>query len=140
MNPGRGFAAGVIGAVVMSLIMNGVRATGTPIHLELRLAATAGTHIWVVGFVLYLLVGGVLALGYAAVFEYVLNQAGIGPGLLIGAYHTILAGFFWASVTGPGPFWDSFGPEGIGLLFLLHLTYGATVGALYRMEHVVAYV
>jgi hypothetical protein len=140
VNPGRAFAAGLIGAALMSLIMIVFRTTGTPIHLELRLAAMVGTHIWIVGFLLYLLVGGVCALGYAVVFEYVLNQAGIGPGLLIGACHTIFAGFFWANVAGPGPFWDSFGPEGMALLFLLHFTYGAAVGALYRMKHVVAYV
>lgn len=140
MNPGRAFAAGIIGTVLMSLIMVVFRATGTPIHIELRLAATVGTHTWVVGFLLYLLLGGVFALGYAAVFEYALNQAGIGPGLLIGACHTIFAGFFWANVAGPGPFWNSFGAEGMALLFLLHFTFGAAVGALYRVKHVLAYV
>jgi hypothetical protein len=131
--------AGVVGAVIMSLIMIGLRATGTPIHLELRLAAMLGTDVWIVGVLVYLLIGGVLALGYAVIFEYVLNQAGVGAGLLIGACHTIFAGFFWANVAGPGPFWDSFGPEGIGLLFLLHLIYGATVGGLYRTEHELTY-
>jgi multisubunit Na+/H+ antiporter MnhB subunit len=140
VNPGRAFAAGVVGTVLMSLIMIVFRATGTPIHVELRLGATLGTQMWLVGFIMYLLIGGVFAVGYAAVFEYVLNQAGIGPGLLMGAYHTIFAGFFWATVAGPGPFWDSFGPEGIALLFLLHFTYGAVVGALYRNQHVLAYV
>jgi hypothetical protein len=124
----------------MSLIIVVFRAAGTPIHPELRLAAAVGTYSSLVGFIMYLLSGGVFALGYAAVFEYVLNQSGIGPGLLIGACHTIFAGFFWATVAGPGPFWDSFGAEGIGLLFLLHFTFGAAVGALYRIEHVLAYV
>jgi len=140
VNPGRAFAAGVIGAVLMSLIMVVFRAAGTPIHVELRLAARLGSHMWGVGFLLYLLIGGLFGLGYAAVFEYVLHQAGVGPGLLIGACHTIFAGFFWATMAGPGPFWDSFGAEGMALLFLLHFTYGATVGSVYRTRHVLAYV
>ena len=123
----------------MSAMMVAMRAAGIPIHLELRLAAMLGTRAWSVGFIAYLLIGGVLALFYAVVFELVLNQAGVGPGLLVGACHTILAGFVWAIVDGPGPFWDGLGVAGISALFLLHLTYGAIVGGLYRTKHVLTY-
>ena len=139
MNPGRAFIAGVIGALAMSVIMIWLRAIGVPIHLELKLAAMLGTSLWIVGLVAYLLIGGVLALGYAVVFEYVLNQAGIGAGLLVGACHTIAAGFVWSQLTGPGPFWFSFGSSGIATLFLLHFVFGAIVGGLYRTEHKLAY-
>src|SRR5690348_16165140 len=38
VNAARAFVAGIIGAVVMSLIMIGLRAIGVPLHLELRIA------------------------------------------------------------------------------------------------------
>lgn len=138
MNPGRAFVAGVIGAVVMSLIMMWLRAVGVEINLELRLAALIGLRIWLVGFVLYLIIGGVLALAYAVGFEWILNQAGVGAGLLLGACHTIFAGFVWSVLGGPGPFWFGLGAAGIGALFGLHMLFGAIVGGLYRTEHVLA--
>ena len=46
MNSGRAFVAGVVGALVMSLIMVLLRAAGVPLHIELRLAAALGTRIW----------------------------------------------------------------------------------------------
>lgn len=139
MNAGRAFGAGVIGAAIMSAIMVWLRAVGVPLHIELRLAAILGTHLWIVGLAAYLLIGGIIGLGYAAVFEWVLHQAGVGPGLLIGACHTIFAGFVWSQLSGPGRFWENLGVPGIAALFLLHFLYGAIVGGLYRTEHVLEY-
>ncbi|HET7618680.1 MAG TPA: hypothetical protein VFK20_09225 [Vicinamibacterales bacterium] len=138
MNPGRAFGAGVIGALAMSLIMIWLRAVGVEINLEPRLAALIGLRVWLVGFILYLIIGGVLGLAYAIGFEFLLNQAGVGAGLLFGACHAIFAGFVWAALGGPGPFWFSFGSAGIGVLFGLHMLFGAIVGGLYRTEHVLA--
>jgi hypothetical protein len=139
VNPARAFIAGIVGALVMSLIMMWLRAIGIPIHLELRLAAIVGLHAWIVGFIAYLLIGGIVALVYATIFEYVLNQAGVGAGLMVGACHSIFAGFIWSQVAGPGQFWDSFGPAGIATLFLLHFVYGGIVGALYETQHRLVY-
>ncbi len=41
MNSGRAFVAGVVGAIVMSLIMVLLRAAGVPLHIELRLRGRA---------------------------------------------------------------------------------------------------
>lgn len=139
MNTRRAFVAGIIGAVAMSLIMVFLRALGIPLHIESQLAAALGTRIWAVGLIAYLLIGAVIGLGYALVFEYVLNEAGVGPGLLVGACHTIFAGFAWATIGGPGSFWHLLGVSGIAALFMLHMTYGAIVGGLYRTQHTLVY-
>lgn len=135
MNPARAFGAGVIGALGMSLIMIWLRAIGVPLHIELRLASLFGTTIWAVGFAAYLVIGGILGLIYALVFELVLHQAGVGPGLMLGACTTIFAGFFWSFFSGPGQFWERFGAAGIASLFLVHFVFGAIVGGLYKTEH-----
>jgi hypothetical protein len=137
---GRAFIAGMVGALVMSLVMVVLRALGIPLHIEQQLAAVLGTRVWAVGFAAHLLVGGVFGMGYALVFEFVLNQAGVGPGLMLGSYQTIVAGFAWAMVSGPGHFWSALGPEGVIALFVVHLAYGAVVGGLYTTEHKLAYI
>ena len=139
MNAARAFAAGVAGALAMSLVMIWLRASGVPIHLELRLAAMFGTHAWLVGLIAFLVFGGITGLVYALVFEYILNEAGVGAGLLVGACNAIFAGFIWSLVPGPGRFWEGFGVPGIASLFLLHLLFGAIVGALYRTRHHLAW-
>jgi hypothetical protein len=139
VNTIRAFAVGVIGTVIMSLVMICLRAIDVPLHIEHRLGEAVGRGAWVPGLIVYLIIGGILALAYAAIFEWVLHQAGVGPGLLLGACNAVFAGFFWAQLNGPGPFWDRLGAEGIGALFLVHFVYGATVGGLYRTRHTLAY-
>lgn len=139
MNIFRAFVAGIIGTVIMSLIMLSLRALAVPLHIELGLGALVGLGAWIPSLIVFLVVGGVLGLAYAAVFEWVLHQAGVGPGLLLGACNTIFAGFIWAQLSGPGPFWDRLGAQGIAALFLVHFAYGAVVGGLYRTRHTLAY-
>ena len=135
MNAGRAFLAGVIGAVVMSLIMTGLRWLGVPLQIELRLAAMLGAGSLVLGLILHLLIGGLVGLVYALVFEYAFEQSGVGPGVIVGAINAMLAGFLWAAFDGPGRFWTSFGPVGAIAILLVHMTYGATVGTLYKAQH-----
>ena len=139
MNAGRAFVAGVVGALVMSLIMVLLRAAGVPLHIELRLAVALGTRIWAIGFVAHLVIGGLLGVVYALMMEHVIGTSGVGPGVLLGAVNTIFAGFVWALVGGQGPFWSALGPAGIGALFLVHMSYGAVVGGLYKNVHRPAY-
>ena len=139
MNVGRACVVGIVGTATMSLIMLGLRAAGVPLHVEARLAGLAGASAPWLGFAIYALIGGAVALAYAAIFEWVLHQAGVGPGLLLGACNTILAGFVWANVTGPGRFWQHAGVAGMAALFLVHFVYGAVVGGLYRPKHTLEY-
>lgn len=139
MNAGRAFVVGIAGTVIMSLIMAALRQAGVPLHVEARIAQWFGTGAWEVGFLAYVLLGGVIALAYAAIFEWVLHQAGVGPGLLLGACNTIVAGFIWARLAGPGQFWQHFGAAGMAALFLTHFAYGAVVGGLYRTRHQLEY-
>jgi hypothetical protein len=134
MHPGRAFVAGVVGALAMSLVMVGVRAAGIPLHIESQLAAVLGTDLWIVGLAAHLLIGGALGIAYGMAFELVLHQSGVGPGVILGAYNTIIAGFVWAAIGGPGHFWSAVGPPGIIALFLAHMTFGAIVGAAFKAE------
>ena len=134
MHPGRAFVAGVVGALAMSLVMVGVRAAGIPLHIESQLAAVLGTNLWIVGLAAHLLIGGALGIVYGMAFELVLHQSGAGPGVILGAYNTIIAGFVWAAIGGPGHFWSAVGPPGIIALFVAHMTFGAIVGAAFKAE------
>ena len=53
---------------------------------------------------------------------------------LINAYNTVIAGFVWAAIGGPGHFWSGVGPQGIVALFIAHMTFGAVVGAAFKAE------
>ncbi len=139
MHAGRAFVAGVAAALVMTVMMIGFRAVGLPLQIESQLASVLGTRVWAVGLAAHLLIGGLLGVAYALVFEYVLHQSGVGAGLLLGASNTIFAGYVWAALGGPGAFWHTAGPQGVIALFLAHLTYGAVVGGLYRSEQVPIY-
>jgi hypothetical protein len=134
MHQRRAFVAGIVGAAVMTLFVLWFNAAGIPLPIDTRLAALLGTRLWVVGLAAHLLVGGVLGLFYAFIFEHVVHQSGLGVGMMLGAYNTIFAGFIWALLGGPGAFWDRAGAPGIFALFVSHVAYGAVVGALYPRE------
>jgi hypothetical protein len=135
VNTGRAVAAGIVAAAVVSVIVLVLRPVGVPLDIFPRLAERFGGSSWVMGLTLYVLIGGGVALAYAAFFEFALHQAGVGPGLLLGACNTIIAGFLWARGSDPGKFWVHFGAAGIAALFLVHFVYGAVVGGLYRTKH-----
>jgi hypothetical protein len=135
----RAFIDGIVAAAVANGVMVLLRTLGLRLDIDTQLAALFGMSSWVVGLALYLLIGGAFALVYAVIFEWALNQAGVGPGLLLGAWHTIVAGFIWASTTDPGRFWVHFGAGGIAALFLVHFVYGGVVGGMYRTKHTLQY-
>jgi hypothetical protein len=118
----------------MSLVMAGLRGAGIPVHIESQLAAWLGTNVWAIGLAAHLLIGGALGIVYGMVFELVLHESGVGPGVLLGACNTIFAGFAWALIGDPGRFWSGAGPKGVIALFLAHMTFGAVVGAVFKAE------
>jgi hypothetical protein len=139
--------AGILGTVVLTALMVLLSVAGLPLRFELMIGSYFTGEIdfdsWLLGFVIQLLFGGLLAIAYGLIFEHVLRRAGALGGLAVGAIHVALAGIAmdFASVvhplvphaTLPAP--EYFG-TGLGLLgtlsFIgLHLIYALVVGLAY---------
>jgi hypothetical protein len=119
----------------MNLVMAGLRAIGLPLHILSQLASVLGTSVWMVGLAMQLVIGGALGVVYGMIFDLALHESGAGPGALLGAFNTIIAGFVWAALGGPGHFWSDIGAQGIAALFLTHIVFGAVVGAVFKAEN-----
>lgn len=146
INGGRAFVAGMTGGAVMTGIMWMARTfMGMPMNLEMMegtmLVHTPGTAAWVVGFVMHLMISGLIALAYAWAFEHVVHRSGAGVGALFGLVHAVVAGVAMGMVPSvhplipeqmpaPGAFLSNI-PMGVVALFMLHAIYGAVVGAMY---------
>ncbi|HEX9870940.1 MAG TPA: DUF6789 family protein [Candidatus Tectomicrobia bacterium] len=146
MNYRKALIAGVIGAAVMSIIMAMARAMGMPVNLEMMLGTMMGgppsAMTWLMGLIIHLIAGGVFALIYAAGFEYLTRRADWRVGLGFGVIHTLFSGLLLAMMPGmhplvpemmpaPGAFMANLGMMGVAAFFMLHLIYGAIVGAMY---------
>lgn len=145
MNGSKAFAAGVIGAAVMTILMGLARAAGVPVNLEMMLGSmlTGGIGIatWVLGFAMHLVAGGIIAILYAMVF-HAIGRASGGIGLTIAAVHTVISGIGLIFIpamhpmipglmSAPGAFMANLGIVGIFAFAALHLIYGALVGGMY---------
>jgi hypothetical protein len=143
---GRAFLAGVVGAALGSLVEIVAQAAGVPANIEMllgtMLGGAPGALRWTVGLLLLLAGGGVLALGYAAMFEY-WGRAGWLAGLALGIPQAIalgallgLAPLVHPLVPGvlpaPGSFMSGFGTAGVALHVTTQLLFGALVGAMYE--------
>ena len=146
MKVGRAFAAGVMGALVMSFLIALARGLGMQVNLEMMLGTMLGgppsLSKWVMGFVMHLIIGGLWALLYAAGFEYLTHHASWVIGLGFAMIHALIAGVFMgimpaihplipAMMPAPGAFMAHLGLMGVIAEFMLHLIYGAIVGAMY---------
>ncbi len=146
MNTGRAFGAGVVGGVVMTILMWMAR-TFMGMHMNLSmmegtmLVQPPGPTAWIVGFIMHLIISGLIALLYAWAFEHVTHRAGAAVGAGFGLIHAVIAGFAMGMVPAihplipqmmpaPGAFLSNI-PGGVIALFVLHLVYGAVVGAIY---------
>lgn len=146
MKTGKAFLAGVVGGAVMSAVMWMARTLmGMDVKLELMLGTMfmePGTAAWVVGFVMHLVISGLIALAYAWAFENVLHRAGAGAGALVSVVHILIGGLFMGMMPamhplvpemmpGPGFFMLNLGVTGLVAFVMLHVIYGAIVGAMY---------
>src|SRR5918996_2950090 len=146
MNYKKAFVAGVIGAAVMSIIMAMARAMGMPANLEMMLGTMMGgppsAMTWMMGLIIHLIAGGIFALIYAVGFKYWTHRADWLVGLGFGVIHTLFSGLLLAMMPAmhplvpemmpaPGALMANLGMMGVGALFMLHLIYGAIVGAMY---------
>lgn len=135
--------AGIAGALAMSAAMFIMRQFGVGINIENLLGSLLDgrTNLppFVIGLVMHVLIGAVVAYVYAFCFE-VVQTSGVLMGGGLGLAHGLVAGLFMSgipamnplsgSMSGPGAFLSHFryGP----LFFLLaHVVYGATVALVY---------
>jgi hypothetical protein len=140
------FLTGVAGALLMSLLMAlGVWMQWSPFALEELLGGVFASRerpgaVYAFGLVWHLINGGLFALAYAATFRR-LGRAGARVGLALAVIHWIVAAVLVNVMLGlhpwtQGPLRRSAGPAApfggmtIWGALLLHLAYGATVGAL----------
>ena len=152
MNVGRAFLAGVAGGIVMSIGLAIGRAMGMPANLELMLGTMIlppSTSAFVVGLVMHLTIAGLIALIYAWGFETITHgsSALIGAGFAI--VNAIIGGLFMGlmpmmhplipeMMPAPGAFMSNMGMMGVMAEIVLHILYGAIVGAMYEPANVAA--
>ena len=147
MSYGRAFGAGVVGGIVMSIGLAMGRAMGmSGANLEMMLGTMPGFQpsggVWLLGFMMHLMISGAIALIYAWGFEHVTHKAGAVVGTGFGVIHAIIGGMAMGmmplihplipeQMPAPGAFMSSMGMMGVMAEIVLHMIYGATVGALY---------
>lgn len=146
MKAGRAFLAGVVGGAAMTALMWMARTMiGMPANLEMMLGtmvADPGTTAWMIGFVMHLMISGAIALMYAWGFENVTHRAGWTTGATFSVVHIVIAGLVMgmmpmmhprmpSPISPPGFFMSNLGMMGIVALVMLHVVYGAIVGAMY---------
>jgi len=150
MRVGLAFLAGVIGGAVMIALVAIARAAGiTDLNFGILWGsmitneATAGT--WVLGTVIHLVVSGLIALIYAAVFEAIRGSNWF-TGLIGGAIHAVIGGLALTALPAihpaipdllrePGAFAINYGSAAAALFVVGHLIYGVIVGGLYTPVH-----
>ena len=146
MRVGLAFTAGVIGGAVMIGLIAIARAFGwTDLNLALiwgsMLTQNTSAGTWVLGFVIHLIVSGIVALIYAAVFEAIKGSNWF-MGLIGGAIHAIIGGFALAGlpaihpampdlIAAPGAFAINYGTAAAVVFVVAHLIYGIIVGSMY---------
>lgn len=129
----------------MSILMAASRGLGlTHLNFEMTLGTLAtgpGLNAWIVGFHLHIVLAGIFALAYAFFFE-IRHDAGVVMGVLAGVLQAVIVGGvlgvlplihprLGTELAAPGYFASALGPGDMALLFLVHMIFGATVGALY---------
>jgi hypothetical protein len=148
----------MVGGAVMTVLMFMGRMMGmTAMDLEMALGSMMTQSIssmsWIIGFVIHLMISGLIALVYAYGFEYITHKAGWLTGAGFGVVHVIIAGIFMGMIgmmhplmvasqsvpdgklLAPGFFAANFGMMTVVAFIMLHLIYGAIVGALYTPAH-----
>jgi len=146
MRPGKAILFGVIGAAAISLISALLRAIGVPLSIEIYLGTLTGlapsAFTFGLGLVLHLALGGVFGLVYGALFERVWAHGGATTGMLLSILHAGLIGMLLgltphvhpavpSMLPDPGPYFSHLGSFGVISFFVMHLVYGAIMGAGY---------
>ena len=150
MRAGLAFWAGVIGAAVMVLGLWIARMVGaTEFNFgywwgSMFLGDVSGAA-WFLGFVIHLLIGGLVGLALAAAFEAI-GRSNWWLGAIGGGVLAVIAGLVVGGLSGvhpavpdtirdPGYFTANFGTPSVITFVLLYLIYGAIVGSMYVPVH-----
>lgn len=149
MKTGRALIAGLAGALAMSAVMAVFRWAGVNTDLEAILGSlitpSPGAMRWLTGFAMHLAIGSMIAWFYAAGFEFAVQSAGIFVGGGLGLSHGLLAGLCMSGIAAMNPYGGSIHSStgafflnisssvlvGPALFMLLHVLFGAVVGAIY---------
>ncbi|MDI1449154.1 hypothetical protein [Polyangium sp. 6x1] len=146
MKVGKAFFAGIVGGAAMTLILAAARAAGASADMAQVLGTLPGNApsslSWFVGFLVTILISGLIGIAYGAVFETITRSAGVAAGLKVSLVHLVLAGIFVGLVgvmhplvpelvAAPGFFMSRYGGLGILSFVAAHLAFGAIVGGLY---------
>ena len=155
MNFGGAFLAGVVGGAVMTAMMATGRLTGmTEMNMEMALGSMVtqalGAGTWLLGLVMHLTLSGLIACLYAVGFEYVTRRAGWPVGVGFSVIHLIIGGLVMGMMgsfhplmvnapppappghlAAPGLFATNYGAMTTAAFVVLHLIFGAVVGAMY---------
>jgi hypothetical protein len=150
----RAFYSGVIGGLITSLVMVVGRSMGvTELNVELILGSMLTHDLSIlsgaIGFVMYLLIAGLIACLYAIGFVYVTQRANWAIGLLFSLVHLGMTGLamdalgdlhplmsrlplplLGGHLLAPGLFATNFGALTVAGFVALHFVYGGIVGAL----------
>ena len=159
MDFSRAFVAGVIGGLVISIVLFLARTGGlTELNIEIVLGSLVTQVInrlsWGTGFLMHLVISGLIAVLYAFGFEYLTQRASWRIGVGFAVAHVIIAGLVMGALgtmhplmvpppppppegqlLTPGVFAVNFGAVTAAAFIVLHLIYGSIVGAMYRVTH-----
>lgn len=146
MHVARAMTLGFIGAAGISVASALVRAVGIPIQLELILGTFAGAEpsatTFMLGLAIHLGMGALFGVLYGWLFERVWHHGGAGTGMILGTIHAALIGILIGLmprlhplipelIPDPGPYFANAGAVGVIAFFVIHVLYGAFVGAGY---------
>ena len=146
MKTGTAFLAGMVGGAVMTAMLWMGRVMGMDVNLSMMLGTMfiqpPGATAWVVGFIMHLVISGLIALVYAWGFERVTQRAGPAVGAGFGVIHAIIAGLMFGMIPllhplipeqmpAPGMFMAEKGALYVVMMFVVHMIYGAVVGSIY---------
>lgn len=152
MRAGLAFIAGVIGGAVMIAFVAIIRGLGgTALDLSM-LWGSLFTHdltgsTWVLGFIVHLIVSGLVALVFAGIFESIRASnwwigliggaiCAVVAGFIIAGYHVPVTGEETAAMESPGAFAVNYGAGALITFVIAYLIYGIIVGSMYTPVHV----
>ncbi len=147
MDTGKALVAGLIAGIAGTILLALGRVIGIPINIGMLLGTmlglAPGPSTWFVGFIIHLVVSAVLGILYASGFEYLTHRSGAGIGIGFSILHILVAGLVMGAIpmlhpmipevmAAPGVFLANLGAAAVVMFLILHLAFGAIVGAMYR--------